>query len=154
MRRLYPEFLGGGRGLGLLVLRAVAGSAMAWHGWAKVADQGMTSWGNGMGIPAPLQACATLAELVGGICWVLGVLMPVASFLLIVTMGVATYFMAVKFSNPFVAAPGKSSYEAASGYLAIAILFFCVGPGRLSIDALLFGKNPVQQPEPARNLAN
>ena len=154
MRRFYAEFLGGGRGLGLLVLRVVAGSAMAWHGWAKIHDQGMTSWGNGMGIPGPLQACAALAEFGGGVCWVLGALMPVASFFLIITMGVATYFMAIKFSNPFVGGPGTPSYEAASGYLAIAILFFVVGPGRLSIDALLFGKNPVVQADPARNLAN
>ncbi len=153
MQRFYAEFLGGGRGLGLLVLRVVVGSAMAWHGWAKIHDQGMTTWGTGMGIPAPLQACAALAEFGGGIAWVLGALMPLASLLLIITMGVATYMMAVKFQNPFVDAPGKSSYEAASTYLAIAILFFVVGPGRLSIDALLFGKNPVVQPDPARNLA-
>ena len=153
MQRLFAEFLGGGRGLGLLVLRVVAGSAMALHGWQKVSG-GMTSWGNGLGIPAPLQACAALAEFGGGIAWVLGALMPVASLGLIVTMAVATYTMAVKLGAPFVGGPGNPSCESAAGYLAIAILFLVVGPGRLSVDSLLFGKNPVALPDPGRNLSN
>lgn len=152
MHRLYAEFLGGGRGLGLLALRVVAGTAMALHGWQKI-NGGMTTWGTKMGIPGPLQACAALAEFAGGIGWVLGALMPLASLGLIVTMGVATYFMAVKFHAPFVGGPGESSCESAAGYLAMAVLFLVVGPGRLSVDSLLFGRNPVARPEPARNLA-
>ncbi len=151
MGRIYGEFLGGARGLGLLVLRVVAGSAMALHGWQKMGN--MTGWGTGMGIPAPLQACAAVAEFGGGLAWVLGALMPVASLGLIITMGVATYMMAVKFGAPFVGGPGNPSVESAAGYLGMAILFLVVGPGRLSVDSLLFGKNPVAKPESARNLA-
>ena len=153
MRRLYAEFLGGGRGLGLLVLRVVAGSAMAIHGWQKI-SKGMTTWGDGMGIPAPLQACAALAEFGGGLGWVLGALMPLASLGLIITMAVATYKVAVVNHAPFVASPGKPSYESAVGYLAVAVVFLVVGPGRLAIDSLLFGKHPVADPDPARKPAN
>ena len=153
MRRLYAEFLGGGRGLALLVLRVVAGSAMAIHGWGKI-SHGMTTWGDGMGIPAPLQACAALAEFGGGLGWVLGALTPIASLGLIITMAVATYKVGVVGHASFVARPGEPSYEAAAGYLAIAIVLLVVGPGRLSIDSLLFGKNPVAHTDPARNLAN
>lgn len=155
MGRLYPEFLGGGRGLALLILRLVAGTAMALHGYDKIfgENQGLTTWGSKMGIPPALQACAALAEFGGGIAWALGALMPVASLGLIITMAVATYTMAVKFHAPFVGGPGGASAEAAAGYLAISILFLLVGPGRLSVDSLLFGRSPVIQPEPGRNLA-
>ena len=153
MRRLYAEFLGGGRGLGLLVLRVVAGSAMAIHGWQKI-SKGMTTWGDGMGIPAPLQACAAIAEFGGGIGWVLGALMPLASLGLIITMAVATYKVAIVNQAPFVARPGESSYESAAGYLAVAVMFLVVGPGRLAVDSLLFGKGPVAEPDPARKLAH
>ena len=153
MQRLFPEFLGGARGLALLVLRLVAGSAMALHGWSKISGPGMTHWGDGMGIPGPLQACAALAEFGGGIAWMVGLATPVASLLLVITMGVATYKMVLA-TQTFVGGPGKPSFEAASGYLAVAILFLVVGPGRLSIDSLLFGRGPVVEPDPARKLAN
>ncbi len=153
MRRLYSEFLGGPRAVVLLVLRVVVGSAMALHGWQKVSSS-LTAWAPpSMPIPGALQACAAIAEFGGGICWVLGALMPIASLSLIITMGVATYTMAVKFGAPFVGGPGKPSSESAAGYLAIAILFLVVGPGRLSVDSLLFGRGPVAKPDPARNLA-
>ncbi|MBV8309662.1 MAG: hypothetical protein JO344_04595 [Planctomycetaceae bacterium] len=35
--------------------------------------------------------------------------------------------------------PGGPSYEPALGYLAIAVTLLLVGPGKLSLDALLFG---------------
>ena len=155
MKRLYAEFLGGGRGLALLVLRLVAGTAMAWHGYQKLTGKGATAWAPPMlEIPGPLQACAAIAEFAGGLCWVLGALMPIASLSLVITMAVATYTMFVTFKAPYVGGPEGPSAESATGYLAIAILFLVVGPGRLSVDSLLFGKNPVAQPDPARNLAN
>lgn len=153
MHRFYPEFLGGARGLALLILRVVVGSAMALHGWQKISGPGMTAWGNQMGIPPALQACAALSEFLGGIAWVLGVLTPVASLLLVITMSVAVYAVAVMFKAPYVGGPGGPSVESAAGYLALAILFLLVGPGRLSVDALLFGRGPVIQPDPGRNLA-
>lgn len=42
--------------------------------------------------------------------------------------------------HPFVSRTGGPSYELAAVYLACAILFLLLGPGRLSLDALLFGK--------------
>ena len=154
MQRLYSEFLGGARGLALLIVRLVAGSAMALHGWQKINGEGMMHWGDKMGIPGPLQACAALAEFGGGIAWMLGALMPIASLSLVITMGVATYMMVAKFKAPYVGGPGGPSAESAAGYLALAILFLVVGPGRLSIDSLLFGKSPVVETGAARNLAN
>ena len=114
----------------------------------------MTTWGEGMGIPAPLQACAALAEFGGGLGWVLGALMPLASLGLIATMAVATYKVAVESHAPIVSGQGGPSYELAAVFLALAIMFLVVGPGRLAVDSLLFGRGPVTKSEPARDLTN
>lgn len=86
--RLYPAFLGGPGAVGLLVLRLVAGTAMMLHGWPKI--QHATSWmGPKAPVPGVFQALAALAEFGGGLCWVLGVLTPLASFLTLCDMAVA-----------------------------------------------------------------
>src|SRR5688572_6397027 len=77
-RLLFPPFLAGRSAVGLLVLRLVAGTAMAFHGWPKI--QHATSWmGADAAVPGVLQALAAIAEFGGGICWVLGLLTPLAS---------------------------------------------------------------------------
>jgi len=38
MRRFYPQFLGGWRGLGLLFVRLVLGTAFILHGWQKIGN--------------------------------------------------------------------------------------------------------------------
>ncbi len=152
MGRLYSEFLGGPRAVVLLILRLVAGIAMTIHGSGKIGHP--TSWMGDAPIPGFLQAAAAISEFGGGICWVLGALTPIASLGLIGTMGFATFMVHVRMGHPFVAdKPSDPAAESAAGYLAIAILLLVVGPGRLSVDSLLFGKNPVAKPEPARNLA-
>lgn len=153
MRRLHAEFLGGGRGFALLLLRLVAGTAMMIHGSGKIAHP--TSWmGPDAPVPGLLQAAAAVSEFGGGLAWILGVLTPLASLGLIGTMGFATFMVHVRSGHPFVATkPGAPSAESAAGYLVIAILLLLVGPGRLSIDSFLFGRGPVAETDPARKLA-
>ena len=77
--RCAPSDLGGTAAVGLLILRLVAGAAIALHGWPKI--QSATSWmGPDAPVPGVLQLLAALAEFGGGICWVLGLLTPLASF--------------------------------------------------------------------------
>ena len=85
-------------------------------------------------------ALAVLAEFGGGIALVLGFLTPLAAFLIAGTMTVALAKVHLPHGDPFVGAPGKPSFEPAAGYLAQMIMFLLVGPGVLSVDALLFGK--------------
>jgi putative oxidoreductase len=122
--------------IALLILRLVTGIAFILHGWGKI--QSPFSWMQGSNIPGILQFLAALSEFGGGIALILGVLTPLASFGLACTMVVAVYFHAVLFGDPFVSKGGKS-YELGMIYLVISILFMATGPGRYSIDRILFG---------------
>lgn len=125
----------------LLLIRIVAGIAFIHHGWGKI--QTPFGWMPPEApIPGVLQGLAAFAEFGGGIAWLLGLVFPLASFGLICTMAVATLFH-VGNGDPFVATgPGQMSYEPALGYLVLAILFFTSGPGRLSLDKVIFGAKP------------
>jgi putative oxidoreductase len=71
----------------------------------------------------------------------LGLLTPLASFLIACTMAVAAFMVHIPAGDPFVAfKKGQGSYEPALGYLAIAIALLLAGPGRLSLDWVLFGR--------------
>ncbi len=89
-------------------------------------------------IPAFLIALAAIAEFIGGIALVLGALTPIASFGLICTMAVAAGFHISK-GDPFVGS-GGASWELAGLYLVLSIVFFLVGPGRFSVDAIITKK--------------
>ena len=90
------------------------------------------------GTPGILQAAAAAAEFLGGLAWILGALTPLASLGLACTMAVAVHMHAIVRGDPFVGHEG--SYEPALLYLVIAVLLILTGPGRWSVDALLFGR--------------
>ena len=91
-------------------------------------------------VPGVIQAMAAVAEFGGGLCWVLGLLTPLASLLIACTMAVATGMVHIPAGHPFVTAKGGPSYEPALGYLAVALALLLVGPGRLSLDWFLLGR--------------
>ncbi|MCE9669853.1 DoxX family protein [Myxococcus stipitatus] len=120
--------------VGLLSLRVVAGAAFMFHGWSKIQDP--FHWmGPEAAVPGVLQALAALSEFGGGLAWILGALVPLASLGLFFTMAVAVHFHAVIRGDPFVGHTG--SYEIALLYLVIAVAFLTAGPGRFSVDAWL-----------------
>ena len=142
MNRLYGPFTGGPGAVGLLVLRLIAGSAMMLHGWAKI--QNPFAWmGAGAPVPGLLQALAAVSEFGGGLAWILGLLTPIASLGVLFTMLGAIFMAHVPKGDPFVPPPGwkGGSYELAAAYLGVAVMLMLVGPGRLSLDALLFRKS-------------
>ncbi|QSQ18975.1 DoxX family protein [Pyxidicoccus parkwayensis] len=122
--------------VGLLLLRVVSGVAFMMHGWGKIQDP--FNW---MGPQAPtpgfLQALAALSEFGGGLAWVLGALVPLASFGIFCTMAFATFFHAVVRGDPFVSKGAGGSYEPALLYLVVAVVMLTVGPGLYSVDAWL-----------------
>lgn len=130
-----PPELPGRASVGILLLRLYAGVALALHGWPKI--QTPFHWMDRMpgAAPGALQALAALSEFGGGIALALGFLTPLAAFGVACTMARAVT-VHVGRGDPFVGRGG--SYEPALGYLLMAVLFFAAGPGRYSLDPLLF----------------
>lgn len=123
--------------ISLLLLRFVAGLAFMFHGWGKI--QNPFGWmGPDASVPGIFQALAALSEFGGGLAWIIGLLTPLASLGIAITMAVAFSMHALINGDPFVSTGGPS-YELASLYFCIAVLLIAVGPGRLSLDTTIFG---------------
>lgn len=140
MKRLYPQFLGGWRGIGLLFVRLVVGTALVLHGWQKVGNP--LHWMDKMpgAPPSFLQLAAVAAEVGGGAFLVLGLLTPLATFLLACDMIGALALVHLPHGDPFVAPGAGHSYELALVYLAVSAAVMVLGPGRYALDAMLFKK--------------
>ena len=123
----------------LLLLRVTAGVAFMQHGWGKI-QHPFTWMGPDAFAPAPMQALAAFAEFGGGLAWILGLVFPLASVGILCTMITATWFLAVKRGAPFVPESLAPSYELAAIYACIGFLMLATGPGRWSLDRMLFGK--------------
>jgi putative oxidoreductase len=105
-------------------------------------------------IPGWLQLLAAISEFGGGIAWILGALTPLFSFGLFCTMAFATFGVHVRMGHPLVAkGHDEPSFELPLAYLAIALVLMLVGPGRISVDALLFGRRPIVKLDPAQELS-
>lgn len=128
-----------GEDAGLLFLRVLAGVALILHGWGKI--QNPFGWmGPDAFAPGLFQALAALSEFGGGLALIAGLLTPIASLGIACTMAVAVYFHAVMRGDPFVVKGGGASWELAAIYFAIAVLLIATGPGRFSLDRLIFGE--------------
>lgn len=139
MRHLfYCDTVGWLGSVGLLLLRLVMGVAFVLHGWPKIQDP--FGWmGPDASIPAIFLALAALAEFGGGIALILGFFTRLASLGIGAVMVVAIAMVHLPQGHLFVSKEGHS-WELAAVYLACAILFLLLGPGRYSLDALVFGK--------------
>lgn len=127
----------------LLLLRIIAGSAFIIHGFAKM--HAPTSWmGPEATVPGFLQFLAAFAEFGGGIAWIIGLLTPLASLGIAITMTVATYVMMVAMAAPFVNLTGGMSGELGLTFFAIAVLLMIMGPGKFSLDVKIFGEREKQ----------
>lgn len=138
MKRLWPNFVEGMPAMGLLFLRLFAGLAMAYHGWPKI--QKPFGWmGEGAPVPGFLQALAAISEFFGGLAIAAGLFTPLATLGLMCTMFVASW-VTMKSGVPLVSAGGGKSAELSTMYFFVSLMLLLCGPGKLSLDALLFDK--------------
>ena len=123
----------------LLLLRVVVGLAFMFHGWGKI--QNPMGWmGPDAAIPGIFQALAAISEFGGGLAWILGLLTPLAALGIASTMAVAFATHAFLRGDPFVSMTGGPSFELASVFFCVAVVLMVMGPGRFSLDNLVFGK--------------
>jgi len=148
MKKLYCLLWHGGTdgNIGYLLLRVFTGVALLSHGWPKLMAgverwEGLGGVMGGIGVPGPAVFwgfMAAFAESIGAIMLAIGLLVPVAAFLIAVTMTVAAFVGHA--NDPFflvnATQPGRAK-ELALLFLFIAILFMLKGAGRYSVDRFL-----------------
>lgn len=154
MRRFFHSFLPAPGAAGLLALRLIVGTALMLHGWPKI--QHPFHWMDAFhpGMPGPLQALQALIEFGGGLGLLLGLLTPLAALGVAAGMAAALAVVHLPHGDPFVSASaGKESFELPLVYLGVALTLLLVGPGRFSLDYLLFGRTTTEEPETSRAMA-
>ncbi len=114
MRRLFSTFARGSPGIGLLVMRLVAGTAFAVRAAAMV-DTG-----------PPTAVAAAVLAIVAGLCLLAGLWTPLAGSLV---AGMGLWFASAHTEDPL------ANILLATIGAALAL----VGPGAWSLDARLFG---------------
>jgi putative oxidoreductase len=136
LKLIYATFPGGRAGAALLLLRSFVGVAFLFHGHGKMTD--VHGFAAEFGMPLPVAAAAAYTQFIGGVLMILGAATPLAALALAATMAVATFELVGR-GEPFVN-PHGHSWEAAAFYLVAASAVALLGPGRFSLDALLFGR--------------
>ena len=143
MKRTGPD-------IAVLLLRIALALIFIPHGWSKVMGAGGVSAFvqdlPSYGIPTFLGYIAAWSELAGAALLVVGLFTRIDAFLLACTMGVATFVVQLPDAMRDMQ-PGANRYFAAMhgielpfALLAAAIAVVIIGPGRLSLDALIWDK--------------
>src|SRR5262245_35087290 len=119
------------RAAGLLWLRVLMGSAIAYHGYGKIFGGYMSQMIPGvaaLGFPAPVLFAwlAALSEFAGGLLIVFGLFTRVAAFFVFFTMSVAAFVAHAK--DPF------QVKELALAFWTMAGTLMLTGAGRFSLD--------------------
>ncbi|GIH28042.1 membrane protein [Acrocarpospora phusangensis] len=135
--------------LAAVIGRLALGVVFVAHGWAK-AQRGVDATARGFAewnIPAPrVSAWFVIAgELGGGIMLVLGLLTALAGAALFVIMVGALVF--VHAGHGLMLA--NSGFELVLALGAVALLLAVGGPGRISLDHLIFGRRREVKPAEA-----
>jgi putative oxidoreductase len=118
--------------LGLVVLRVVAGISLALlHGWGKMPPpEQFVGMIRGMGMPGIMAWLVAFAEFFGGLLIAVGFLARPAALVLIIQFVVVV--LVAHAPDPI------ARRELGLLYLAISTVVFLAGPGRFSVDGILW----------------
>ncbi len=152
LHNLYFGFPPGVEGSALLLLRVGTGVLFILHGYPKMTH--LHEWAHSLKMPVFLCFLSALSMFAGGVCLILGLLTPLASAAIFVSMAFAAYLEIVQ-GLPFVARDPylipKGQYEGPQGtgeppswekafmYCLMLVTIAVFGPGAFSLDAILFG---------------
>lgn len=143
-----------------LVLRVGVGLVFALHGWQKFSS-GPVNFGattlEPLGVPAPeiVAWLMTVAEGVGGVLLIVGLLTRLATLPLIAIMVGAIVLVKTNVGFLTPAGAGIPGAELDTVLLAGAVTLLFLGPGRISLDAAIGYEHRVaivrsaREPEPA-----
>jgi putative oxidoreductase len=137
MRRIFYTQLPCSVSAGILILRLALGVAFILHGWSKV--QHPFNWWPDGPISGNMQALGAFGEFGGGILLVTGFLTKLGALAICCVMVSAYVVVHIPMNNPYMSAdPKQPTFELVVAYFASAALILLSGPGKLSVDALLF----------------
>ncbi len=123
---------------GLLIIRFITGAFMIYHGWEVFgADKmkGYVQWLTDLHFPVPAFMAYTgkTIELISGISLVAGLFTRLMMLPLAITMTTVTFGM----GHGKVFTDGQHPFL----FVLLALLFFFTGPGKWSMDQLMFQRN-------------
>ncbi|MGC4053488.1 MAG: DoxX family membrane protein [Paludibaculum sp.] len=147
-RLLYPPFLAGRAGLGLLLLRLIVGAAFLHHGGGKASD--IPAFAAEFQIPVPLAAVTAYTQVAAAVLLILGLASPAGAAAIAGTMAVATMKLMAR-GEVFVS-PHGHSYESSLFYFVTACALLLLGPGAYSVDAILLRRPGFDSGRPAQAL--
>ncbi|EDM25121.1 hypothetical protein LNTAR_02894 [Lentisphaera araneosa HTCC2155] len=137
----------------LLARIAFGGSMLIAHGWPKLQNFSTVSekfpalFGLSSSICLGL---AVFAEFFCAILLILGLVSRFALSQLIITMSVGVYVNLFIFQRQLFDSPGKPSAELAFIYLMTYVVLIILGPGRVSLDAVISKKRAHKKDNPKK----
>ena len=120
-----------------LLVRVVVGGTLMIHGYPKLKSKEQSvNWMKSMGLPGSSAILAAILEFFGGLFLVVGLIVPIVSFLFAIQFIAIVIMKKTKMKAAYVS-PGKPSYEIDIVYLLFSIVLIVLGAGALSIDGLI-----------------
>lgn len=124
---------------GAVILRVIAGLIIFKYGLEIFSEDkmnGYISWLTDLKFPVPetMAYIGKICELAGGLLMALGLFTRLAAIALIITMAVIGFIM------------GEPEFLAADGSILLLLIFlhfFFTGPGKLSLDHVLFNPKKI-----------
>jgi putative oxidoreductase len=125
--------------LAILLLRLLVGTALLPHAVMKFKRKKEfdKKWIEKYGLPNGSVILTAIAQLVGSLLIMLGILTRQSSVILVINMLVATYMSIKKSHEPFISSPEGKGWDINFMIIGVLLVLILVGDGNWSITAWL-----------------